>query len=372
MNSELQVNLGEQRSYPIHIGTALIDDAANWRRCIRTARAAIVTNQTVADIFLDRLLVALPLAPDVIKIGDGEEFKSLETFSEIIDQLIETKHDRSTTIVALGGGVVGDIAGFVAATYMRGVDLVQVPTTLLAQVDSAVGGKTGVNHTHGKNLIGAFYQPRTVVIDVEVLQSLPQRIFVEGLAEVIKYGVINDVEFFEWLENNHEKVLARDTASLEYIVRRSCEIKADVVALDEREQGVRAILNFGHTFGHAIEALTGYGAYLHGEAVALGMRMAADLSVRLDICASNALERIERILDLYGLNSQMPSLSPLAMIDAMGLDKKVHEGTIRLVLISRIGKVEVVNHKNHDALVESLESRIRPQRVKTESTVTQQ
>ena len=359
MNPELNVSLGPGRSYPIHIGTGLLHDADVWKRCVEGTRAVVVTNRTVADIYLDRVFRALPHIPQVIEIGDGEEFKTLGTFAEIIDQLVAEKQDRSVIIIALGGGVVGDVTGLVAATYLRGVKLIQVPTTLLAQVDSAVGGKTAVNHTQGKNLIGAFYQPQSVIIDVEVLETLPTRIFLEGLAEVIKYGVIHDASFFEWLENHSELVLARDTESLKYIVRRSCEIKAKIVQIDEREQGLRAILNFGHTFGHAIEALCEYGTYLHGEAVAMGMRLAANLSSRLKLCSPDDVWRVEHLLDIYGLKINMPQLTPNDMIEAMTLDKKVQDGTIRFVLLSQIGKVDVVKNHNHQALSTTIESLMR-------------
>ena len=359
MSAELTVSLDQGRSYPLHVGSGLLDNQEIWRRSIVGSRAAIVTNSTVADLYLSRVIQALPMTPQVIEIGDGEQFKSLTTYAEIIDKLFDGKRDRTATIIALGGGVVGDVGGFVAATYLRGVKLIHAPTTLLAQVDSAVGGKTAINHSSGKNLIGAFFQPQSVIIDVDVLRTLPQRIFIEGLAEVIKYGVIYDEAFFDWLEKNHQHVLKRDPDALEYIIRRSCEIKAEVVQIDEREQGLRAILNFGHTFGHAIETLSDYDSYLHGEAVALGMRMAVNLSMKLDLCSSDDAARVEHILDLYGLDSNVPKLTAGAMIEAMKLDKKVQDGTIRVVLMTQVGKVQVIELTDHALLSESINSKLQ-------------
>lgn len=362
VSTELTVSLDQGRSYPLHVGTGLLDSPEIWRRSVVSNRAAIVTNPTVADLYLSRVIEALPLTPQIIEIGDGEQFKSLTTYAEIVDQLIDEKQDRTTTIIALGGGVVGDIGGFVAATYLRGVNLIQAPTTLLAQVDSAVGGKTAINRSSGKNLIGAFYQPQSVIIDVDVLRTLPPRIFVEGLAEVIKYGVIYDESFFNWLQANHEPVMERNPDALEYIIRRSCEIKSEVVQIDEREQGLRAILNFGHTFGHAIETLTDYDEYLHGEAVAIGMRMAANLSLRLEMCSSDDAARVEHVLDMYGLDLNMPKLTADEMIGAMKLDKKVQDGKIRVVLMTEIGNVRVVELSDHALLSETIDSKLQGSR----------
>ncbi len=276
--STVNVELGE-RSYPIVIGNGLVGGEFDLAAYIPGADCLVVTNQTVAPLYLDGLKRNLAgKAIAILTLPDGESYKSLETASSIIDKLIDRGAGRDTTVVALGGGVVGDVAGFAAASYMRGVAFVQVPTTLLAQVDSSVGGKTGVNHAEGKNLIGAFHQPRIVLIDIDTLSTLPDRELRAGLAEVIKYGAIADVGFLEWLEVNLDALLSKDAAALTHAIRRSCELKAQVVAADERESSRRAILNFGHTFGHAIERCQGYGDWLHGEAVAAGMIMAAELS----------------------------------------------------------------------------------------------
>ena len=319
-------------------------------------------------MYLDQLREGLQADRlDVVLIGDGERFKTLDTYAEILDALIEKRHNRTTTIVALGGGVVGDVAGFAAATYQRGVGLVQIPTTLLAQVDSSVGGKTAVNHVAGKNLIGAFYQPLAVIADVDVLETLPDREFRAGLAEVIKYGVIADAGFFDWLEIHIVDLLRRDPLSLVHAVRRSCEIKAAVVASDEREHGHRAILNFGHTFGHAVEALTGYERYLHGEAVAAGMVMAMDLSVRLGRTDAADGERLRALVECAGLPSAVPDLDANAMLETMGMDKKAVDGRIRLVLCDRLGRVSVTGETPPETILESIEDartvRGRPVRI---------
>ena len=293
---------------------------------------------------------------DWILIGDGEQYKSLETYQTVMDQLIERRYNRDAVVIALGGGVVGDLAGFVAATYQRGVRLVQIPTTLLAQVDSAIGGKTAVNHANGKNLIGAFYQPETVLIDTAVLDTLSDEIFIEGLAEVIKYGVIYDAAFFDWLEANADRVLRREQDALLHIVRRSCEIKAAVVASDERERDQRAILNYGHTFGHALEAETKYGELLHGEAVSIGMAMAADLACREGLCDRATQQRIRSLLATYRLPLKGPSIEKERLLASMRMDKKVVEGGIRFVLPRAIGQVVVTgeyDQKNLDATLSS-------------------
>lgn len=301
-------------------------------------RVAAISNEQIASLYGD---ILSHLAPnhEMILIGDGEQYKSLETYSEVIDQLIEHRFNRDAAIFALGGGVVGDLAGFVAATYQRGIRLVQIPTTLLAQVDSAIGGKTAVNHASGKNLIGAFYQPETVLIDTDVLTSLPDEIFIEGLAEVIKYGVIYDAAFFEWLEDNTQSVLAREPDALQFIVRRSCEIKADVVASDEREQNQRAILNFGHTVGHALEAETRYGELLHGQAVSIGMVIESELACRENLCDEHTARRINNIVKAYRLPYKAPQVDKARLLESMAMDKKVVGGELRFVLPSAIGSV---------------------------------
>lgn len=320
-----------------------------------TTRVAAISNDRVASLY-GEVIDHLAADHEMILIGDGEQYKSIQTYSEVIDQLIEFRFNRDTVIVALGGGVVGDLAGFVAATYQRGVRLIQIPTTLLAQVDSAIGGKTAVNHKGGKNLIGAFYQPETVLIDTNVLTSLPDEIFVEGLAEVIKYGVIYDPSFFEWLEDNTHSVLAREPDSLEFIVRRSCEIKAEVVASDERERNRRAILNFGHTFGHAIEAETRYGELLHGQAVSIGMVMASDLALRENLCDARTAQRIRNIVNAYGLPDKAPHVDKGRLLASMAMDKKVIQGELRFVLPKSIGTVVLTSEFDQKNLEATLDS----------------
>ena len=302
MNDRIDVTLPGERSYPILVGNGLLG-TPDLLEPYTGNQALVVTNAAVAGLYLPqvrRSLVGVDQV-DVVEIGDGETFKTLGTYAAILDALIGKRHNRSTTVVALGGGVVGDVAGFAAATYQRGVGLVQIPTTLLALVDSSVGGKTAINHSAGKNLIGAFYQPRAVIADVGVLATLPEREFRAGLAEVIKYGIITDAAFFGWLESHMDDLANRDPSSLVHAIRRSCQIKAEVVADDEREQGRRVILNFGHTFGHAIETVTGYERFLHGEAVAAGMVMAMDLSVRLGRSTDQDAERVRRLIERSGL-----------------------------------------------------------------------
>ena len=341
MGDELTVRLPDGRAYPILLGSGLLGTPGLLDEFLG-AQVLVVSNPTVADRYLDPVRSGLRANHvDVVLIGDGEQFKTLETYATILDALIAKRHSRATTVVALGGGVVGDVAGFAAATYQRGVGLVQIPTTLLAQVDSSVGGKTAVNHATGKNLIGAFYQPRAVVADVDVLASLPQREFRAGLAEVVKYGVIADADFFAWLERSMDALVRREPEALIRAVRRSCEIKAEVVAGDEREQGRRAILNFGHTFGHAIEALTGYTEYLHGEAVAIGMAMAANLSADLGRIPASDAQRLRELLSHAGLPITAPGTDAAAALEAMGMDKKAIDGRIRLVLCDRLGDVSV-------------------------------
>ena len=342
MKERIEVALADGREYPILLGNGLLGTPGLLRPFTGT-QALIVTNAAVGQLYLDRLRRSLSGADqvDVVEIGDGEPFKTLDTYADILDALIDKRHNRTTTVVALGGGVVGDIAGFAAATYQRGVGLVQIPTTLLALVDSSVGGKTAVNHAAGKNLIGAFHQPRAVIADVDLLGTLPDREYRAGLAEVIKYGVIADAGFFDWLESHIDDLVDRDPAGLVHAVRRSCEIKAEVVADDEREQGRRAILNFGHTFGHAIEAVTAYKRFLHGEAVALGMVMAMELSVRLGRSDAGDAGRVRGLIERSGLSTSAPDLDVDRMLEAIGMDKKAVDGRLRLVVCDGIGRVTV-------------------------------
>ena len=337
MTNPLQVELGE-RSYPIVIGSGLLGGAYDLSQHLRGQDCLVVSNETVAPLYHKRLLSNLAGCDvSLIELPDGEAHKTVATMQSILDQLVESGANRDTSIVALGGGVVGDIAGFAAACYMRGVDFVQVPTTLLAQVDSSVGGKTGVNHPQGKNLIGAFHQPRAVLIDTDTLNTLPDRELSAGIAEVIKYGAICDAGFFAWLEDNMSALLRRDPDALAYAVRRSCELKAEVVAEDEREAGRRAILNFGHTFGHAIEHCQGYGAWLHGEAVAAGMLMAA----RLSGIAAADVERLQALVAAGGLPVEPPAIDADDWMAAMGMDKKVQGKQLRFVLLDAIGACRV-------------------------------
>ena len=315
------------------------------------SQCLVVSNVTVALLYFEKLKPGLgDAAVDLIELPDGEAHKTVSTVQSILDRLVESKAGRDVTIVALGGGVVGDIAGFAAACYMRGVAFVQVPTTLLAQVDSSVGGKTGVNHPGGKNLIGAFHQPRSVIIDTDTLSTLPDREFRAGLAEVIKYGAIADTEFLGWLEDNMATLLGRDPEALALAIRRSCEIKAAVVAEDEREAGKRALLNFGHTFGHAIENTVGYGEWLHGEAVAAGMLMAAAMS---DIEDAER-QRLTSLVEAAGLPVDPPAAGAANLREAMKLDKKVQSNTIRLVLLRRLGDAFVTADYDDAALERAL------------------
>ena len=335
----LSVGLGE-RSYPIHIGAGLLDRGELFAPHLQGGRAALVTNETVAPLFADaveRSLSACGASSFRVVIPDGEAQKNWQTLDRVFGELLRAHADRKTVIVALGGGVVGDLAGFAAATYQRGVPFIQVPTTLLAQVDSSVGGKTGVNHPLGKNMVGAFHQPLAVIADTSTLDSLPGRELAAGLAEVIKYGVIRDRSFFEWLEENIDRLREREPSALAHAIGRSCEIKAEIVALDEREAGPRALLNLGHTFGHAIETLEGYGKWLHGEAVAAGMVLAARLSTRLGRLPSKDAERIERLLLRAGLPVKPPALALDAWLDAMSRDKKNESGRITLILPDTLG-----------------------------------
>lgn len=335
----LNVELGERR-YPIHIGRGLLHQPQLLKPYIHGSRVAVVTNVTVAPLYLETLMQGLTAwRPVTISLPDGEAHKTLQVLDSIFTLLLQNHCDRKTTLIALGGGVVGDMTGFAAASYQRGIPFIQIPTTLLAQVDSSVGGKTGVNHTLGKNMIGAFHQPQCVIIDTDTLNTLPDKELSAGLAEVIKYGLIGDPEFFSWLEQNMDKLLARDPQVLAYAIERSCADKAAVVAADEREAGSRALLNLGHTFGHAIETGAGYGAWLHGEAIAAGMCMAADLSRRLGWLTVQEVQRIEKLIQRAKLPIRAPrSLSSARLRELMSVDKKVEAGQLRLILPKGLGQ----------------------------------
>ncbi len=351
----LNVDLGE-RSYPIYIGRGLLD-GDGLRQHIPGQQVLLVSNETVAPLYMARLEASLSgLQTAQCILPDGEQYKNLDTLNRIFDVLLERRFDRGCTLVALGGGVVGDITGFAAASYQRGVHFIQVPTTLLAQVDSSVGGKTGVNHRLGKNMIGAFYQPRCVLIDTDSLDTLDDRQLSAGIAEVIKYGLINDEAFFHWLEVNYPSLLERDPEALAYAIQRSCADKAAVVAADERESGQRALLNLGHTFGHAIETGMGYGTWLHGEAVAAGMCMAAEMSLRMGWLDRESVQRVQALIANCGLPCRAPdNLPPERFIELMAVDKKVLAGKLRLVLMKAVGQALVTADFSADLLKETLE-----------------
>ena len=346
----IKVNL-QERSYPITIGSTLLSDDFNSDKWIKGKDCLIVTNETVAPLYLDVMKSNIDdKTIEVITIKDGEHYKTIDTWSKIIDKLTAMRANRDTTIIALGGGVLGDIAGFAAATFMRGLPYIQVPTTLLAQVDSSVGGKTGVNHKDGKNLIGSFYQPTMVISDIDVLSTLPDREYKCGLAEIIKYGAIYDVDFFAWLENNMSELLTRAPKKLIYAISRSCQIKANIVGEDEFEIGKRAILNFGHTFGHALENIMGYGELLHGEAVAIGMIIASKLS------PINSLER-NRLISLIK-SANLPHKIELndenQMLDAMKTDKKVKNKKLRFVLLRSLGEAFVEEDLSEKEILDAI------------------
>jgi 3-dehydroquinate synthase len=336
----LRVALGE-RSYPIHIGAGLLDLSELYRPHLAGGSAAVITNVVVAPLYLKRISKALEAAGarvTEIIVEDGEQAKRWTSLERVFDALLAARCGRDTLIVALGGGVIGDLAGFAAAIYQRGVAFLQVPTTLLAQVDSSVGGKTAINHAQGKNMLGAFHQPRAVITDVATLDTLPDRELRAGLAEVIKHALALDLPFVEWLEKSIDQLLARERGALVYAVRRCCELKAGVVAADERESGVRSLLNFGHTFGHAIEAGTGYGAWLHGEAIAAGMVMATELSARAGLIPAADVHRVRSLLGRAGLPITGPALSAERLLELMALDKKAARGRMRFVLLETIGR----------------------------------
>ena len=334
----LRVALGS-RAYPIHIGVDLIARAELYAPYLGAGSAAVVTNEVVAPLYLSKLRQALPAARlTEIVVPDGEQAKGWPTLERIFDALLAARCGRDTLLIALGGGVVGDLAGFAAAIYQRGIPFLQVPTTLLAQVDSSVGGKTAINHPRGKNMIGAFHQPLAVIADVATLDTLPERELRAGLAEVIKHALALDLAFVEWLEANVEKILSRDRGALTYAVKRCCELKAAIVAADERESGVRALLNFGHTFGHAIEAGAGYGSWLHGEAIAAGMVMAAELSCREGLIAAAEVERVRKLVRRAGLPVSGPPLAPERLMELMAGDKKAAQGKVRFVVLESVGR----------------------------------
>jgi 3-dehydroquinate synthase len=354
---QVTVGLGA-RSYPIWIGHGQLAqlhaalDAVGFPR-----RVGIVTNPTVGSLYGDAVTAALRAGGrqvSVIQVPDGEQYKTLATLEQLYDTLIEWRFDRYCGLLALGGGVIGDLTGFAAATFLRGIPFAQVPTTLLAQVDSSVGGKTGVNHPQGKNLIGAFYQPRHVHIDVAVLASLPEREYAAGLAEVVKYGMIRDAAFFAWLEQEQAALAARDPAALVTAVMTSCQIKADVVESDENELGLRAILNFGHTFGHAVETLSGYGVIRHGEAVAIGMVMAARTAVKLGLATPAEVDRLSALLKAFALPVAPPAFTAAEYLAVMRLDKKVRDGSVRLVINHGIGAAELHQVEDPDTLLQEL------------------
>lgn len=335
----LHVELGD-RSYPIYIGESVLTDVAVWQAHIPSKEVLIVTNETVAPIYLERVKQTLiEYRCESVILPDGEEFKTLAILNQIFDVLMSQKMSRQTTLIALGGGVIGDMTGFAAACYQRGVPFIQVPTTLLSQVDSSVGGKTAVNHEKGKNMIGAFYQPKCVIADTSTLNTLENRQLASGMAEVIKYGLIDDPTFFEWLEQNIDALMAREPSKLAYAIEQSCRDKAQVVAKDETEQGVRALLNLGHTFGHAIETGAGYGVWLHGEAITVGMLMAADLSARHGWISEQDVLRIKHLFEKAGLPVKAPNtMTKDQFISLMSVDKKVQDGEIRLILLKGIGE----------------------------------
>ncbi len=352
----LIVSLAE-RSYPIHIGAGLLSEVTLLTQHLAGKQIAIISNTTVAPLYMRK--IADPLRSqgfNVVEIilPDGEQYKNSETLNKIYDALIEARCERNATLIALGGGVIGDLTGYAAATYLRGVPFIQIPTTLLSQVDSSVGGKTGINHPSGKNMIGAFYQPKVVLIDTDTLKTLPPRELSAGVAEVIKYGLIRDAEFFSWLEKNMKQLMALDEAVMAEAVYRSCQNKAEVVAADEKEAGERALLNLGHTFGHAIENAMGYGVWLHGEAVATGTVMAAELSQRMGWLNSSDVHRIKAILKTANLDKAAPALGVEKYLDLMGLDKKVQDGKIRLVLQQGIGKSVITSDYDVAKLKETL------------------
>lgn len=357
---ELRVELGD-RSYPIFIGQDLLGakDLGEW---VSHERVLIVSNETVAPFYLEKACASFPgKQVDSVVLPDGEFYKTWDVLNRIFDSLLEKRHTRKTTLVALGGGVVGDMTGFAAACYQRGVDFIQIPTTLLAQVDSSVGGKTGINHPRGKNMVGAFHQPKCVLIDTSTLETLPIRELSAGLAEVIKYGLIREPDFLAWLEANIDALMAMQPGALAEAILRSCQCKAEIVAADERETGERALLNLGHTFGHAIETYTGYSEWLHGEAVAAGMAMAAELSKRLGWLTYNDTDRVQQLLVRARLPIRPPeTMTPDDFFALMAVDKKNIDGNLRLVLLEELGKAVVTSDFDPAVLAQMLKDYLEP------------
>lgn len=350
----LKVDLGE-RSYPIHIGLDLLGQRELLVPHLKSQQVCIVTNDTIAPLYLEKIKAILTDYKVItVILPDGEQYKSLETVSQIYDSLLEHSFSRSSTLIALGGGVIGDMTGFAAATYQRGVNFIQIPTTLLSQVDSAVGGKTGVNRPLGKNMVGAFYQPQCVISDISTLNTLDDRELKSGLAEVIKYGLINNFVFYSWLSENLKLLVQRDGESLKHAILVSCAEKAKIVAADEREDGIRAILNFGHTFGHAIETAMGYGKWLHGEAVATGMVMAADLSWRMGLLTKADATAIKDLIAAVGLPTTPPPISKAQFLSLMCKDKKAEQGKLKLILLNAIGSATVRGNIPADSLSATL------------------
>ncbi|MCL7046910.1 hypothetical protein MKW94_015438 [Papaver nudicaule] len=356
----VDVDLGN-RSYPIYIGSGLLDQPDLLQRHVHGKRVLVVTNTTVAPLYLDKVISALThgnssISVESVILPDGEKYKNMDTLMKVFDKAIGSRFDRRSTFVALGGGVIGDMCGYAAASFLRGVNFIQIPTTVMAQVDSSVGGKTGINHTLGKNLIGAFYQPQCVLVDTDTLHTLPERELASGFAEVVKYGLIRDPEFFEWQEKNMDLLLARDPSALAYAIKRSCENKAEVVSLDEKEGGVRATLNLGHTFGHAIETGFGYGQWLHGEAVAAGTVMAVDMSYRLGWIDESIVKRTYDILQKAKLPITPPDVMTVEMFKSfMAVDKKVADGLLRLILLKGpLGNCVFTGDYDRKALDETL------------------
>ncbi len=347
----LIVDLGD-RSYPIHIGSGLLNDSKTIRSHIKGITTATVSNDTVAPLYINQIhdLISNSTNVDII-LPDGEEYKNLTTLNKIYTEMLEARCDRKTTLLALGGGVVGDVAGFASASYQRGINFIQIPTTLLSMVDSSVGGKTGVNHPLGKNMMGAFHQPQCVIIDIETLNTLDDRQLSAGIAEIIKYGYINDISFIDWLDENMEKLLARDPDALTYAIYHSCEHKAKIVAADEKEAGQRALLNLGHTFGHAIETGMGYGKWLHGEAISAGMVMAAELSKEHGWISATDVKSIRALLKKAKLPVDPPKeISAQQFSGLMSIDKKVQDGVLHLVLMKSLGESFISSDFNQDAL----------------------
>ena len=357
VTTTLHVDLDE-RSYPIYIGAGLLAQAHLLRQHIQGQQVLVVTNATIAPLYLQQVMDSMQgLQAESLVLPDGEAYKTLATVNLIFDQLLASRHNRTTTLIALGGGVIGDMTGFAAASYQRGVDFIQIPTTLLAQVDSSVGGKTGVNHPRGKNMIGAFYQPQCVLIDTDSLATLPQRELSAGMAEVIKYGLLGDADFFDWQEQHIDQLLALQQEQLVHAIYRSCEMKANIVAADEREKGCRALLNLGHTFGHAIETQQGYGNWLHGEAVATGMLLAADLSQRLGWLDGASVGRIEALLRQAKLPVRAPDDTTEAdFLAHMAVDKKITDGRLRLVLMAGLGESVVTSDFDSQLLQQTLQT----------------